>query len=331
MNLEEYLSELEEIVARAPKTKTGELAAAMFTRVSTFLSNNPGKYFEKLKDPYLKAYLLAELPAYKPDLWPRSMEALKPLLPALNATRKVFVLSRLAETSKALRKDYERYIREAHSLLPESSWKGRSRLVISLANLGLYEEAIALSQALKPPARAVTLAEASALNPGNGRLLMEGMESVKKVSDPIRRIVAVSRLLKSYRLADGYSAELLAEKIVEKLLPVATEIDAFVALLVARNLAEAPLHTAALKLYSSTKGFLRNNFPIDGDVEELLVHVALRIEGLSKALDLAMANSSRNWYLAPSLLNYAITSGYLSRASLEVARAASRDHVYAEN
>jgi len=319
MSIQQYLFDLEILVKRVPKTKTGELAKAMYIRSLTFFGNDPNDHLSKLRDLYLKAYLLAETPTYLPELWNRNLAELETLVQSLNPSRKIFVFSRLAETANALGYNHREYVNQAYEWLPKASWKGRSRLVISLSTLGHIEEALAISRQLKPHLRATTLAEASAMNPGVEILLREAIEATKKVENTVRRIVAISRLLKSYYMFDRYSSELFAEKISEKLSPVLTEVDAFLSLLVARNLAEASMHTASIKLYVSAKNYLQQNLTLNNDIEELLVQTALRAEGLDKALEMAYM-SPRSWYLVPSLLSYAITSGYFNKTTLSIVK-----------
>ncbi|ABL79231.1 hypothetical protein [Thermofilum pendens] len=314
MNIADYVDYMRGYVERAPASRRGDLARAMFSRVVAFLGQNPGFVLRSVRDPYLKAYLLSEVPAYLPMLWEESLREVERMLPALSATKKVFVYSRLSETAKELNKSYSEYLGAALALLDRGSWRARSRMVISLVNLGRVEEAIELSRYLPASRRALALAEASALNPMQEAVWREAVESVKKVRDWSRRVVALSRLLKAGAFQDGYGSLLVAEGVARMFSELRSEADVYLALLVARNLAEAGFLSYAERLWFASRQFLRKHPLVDLDVEELAVEVALYLEGLDAAVEAASSSTEYSWYLLPALFNYAVSSGFFSQS-----------------
>lgn len=269
--------------------KYKDYALASLARAAARLSLDYRGFIEEVKNPYLKTYVLAELPVYDPSFY---YEALRNILSTLNVLRyveKVYVLSRLSETSHILNlEDYNKFLTAALNYLPPLGYSGKARLSLAFARCNMLDQSLQVIREYNGARKVSILVEIALSRQHDIEFLQRVVREVKRLRNGERKIVLFSRLSKHtyYSLVRAPSPYDIALR-----LPLGDTLkDAYISLLVARNLGESKLSKYFRGRFEET---ISRSPPISLlplEVAELLVEVSFHSRGLKGALDIASAS-----------------------------------------
>ncbi|MEZ0346769.1 MAG: hypothetical protein ABWK01_09475 [Infirmifilum sp.] len=282
--------------------KYRDYAWASIARAAGRLGSDYESYLAEIRNGFLRSYVQAELPLYDYLYFEKALKSVLAELPNLRYIEKIYVLSRLAETSFLLsREEYREFLATALNYLPPLGYSGKARLSLALSRCGMFSEALRLLSGYSGGRKASILVELSLVRQFDNDLLEKTIEMIRKLRDTKRKIVLYSRLAKHplYSETDAPKIQDLALR-----LPLGDTLqDTYISLLVARNLGESGLKS---ELKSAIEQVIRGIPPLDLlpiDFAELAVEAAYYARGFEGALDFA---SQSEFYslLAAHLVDY---------------------------
>jgi len=286
-----------------------DYAYASLARASGRLGSDYRALVGRVRSPYLRAYVLAEMPLYEPSSLESAVREVLALVPFLRYEEKVYALARLAETVYALGAGgHEEFLSMAASYAPPVGYSGKARLALAFSRCGEVERAIRVAEGFRGSRRASIYVEVALSRPESLELLARGVRLVEKLRDSRKKIVLFSRLARHPRYEEGVGTPV--ESIAMKVPLGGSLEDVYLSLLVARNLAEAGYAGAARRGFEEVASKLPPVDVLPLDFAELVLEAFYHYRGLQAALRVAEGSS-----LAP--LYYAHLMDYVSMLSFE--------------
>lgn len=280
-----------------------DYAYASLARAACRLGVEYRVFLEAVGDPYMRAYVLAELPSYDRELFEHASRRVLAEVPRLSYLERVFVLSRLSETAFQLGgREYRDYLDAARGYAASVGYSGRARLALAMARCGDLEAALKLASLYSGSRRASLLVELALSRPGDRWVARAAVEAVEGLRSARRKLVLFSRLVKHPMYSELGAVE---PREIAARVPLGRSLqDAYLSLVVARNLGEAGFLRGVEARLSEV---LYGAPPLDVlplDFAEVLLEVLYHVEGLTRALEVAGGVELAPVYAA-HLLDYA--------------------------